>query len=94
MSRFIRKKYVSVTLIFIAVLLFIIMGPHCDSRVGAVDNATYKNLKLFTEAMDIVERHYVEKVDSDTLIQGAINGMVKSLDPHSSYLSPELYKEL
>jgi carboxyl-terminal processing protease len=70
------------------------MGPHCDSRVGAVDNATYKNLKLFTEAMDIVERHYVEKVDSETLIQGAINGMVKSLDPHSAYLSPELYKEL
>ena len=34
------------------------------------------------------------RLDPATLIQGAINGMVKSLDPHSSFMTPDLYKEL
>ncbi|MFB3925114.1 MAG: S41 family peptidase [Syntrophales bacterium] len=94
MAKFIHKKYISGALISVFFFAFIVLGPQYDSKVGAVDQQTYKNLKLFTEALDIVERNYVEKVDPDTLMQGAINGMVKSLDPHSAYLSPEMYKEL
>ncbi len=75
-------------------LLCFAVGFNGDSRVIALEQSTYQNLKLFNEAMDIIEKNYVEKVDPQTLLQGAINGMVKSLDPHSMLLTAEMYKEL
>ncbi len=74
--------------------LFFIFGPQYDSKVDAVDPAIYKNLKVFNEALDMIEKNYVEKVEPKNLIEEAINGMMKSLDPHSSYLNAEMYKEL
>jgi len=44
--------------------------------------------------LNIVQDNYVEKVDSKKLIHGAINGMLRELDPHSSFMKPEDYKEL
>ncbi|OPY91106.1 MAG: putative CtpA-like serine protease [Syntrophus sp. PtaU1.Bin208] len=64
------------------------------SRVYALDRSAYKQLKVFSEVLDIVDRNYVESVDSKKLIQGAINGMMKSLDPHSTFMTEEMYKEL
>ncbi len=94
MKVFNRRKSVSVLALSCIIALFFIIGPHCDSKVDAVDPATYKNLKIFNEALDMVEKNYVEKVEEKTLIQEAINGMMKSLDPHSSFLTTEMYKEL
>jgi carboxyl-terminal processing protease len=42
----------------------------------------------------MVEKNYVEPVEGEKLMQGAINGMMKSLDPHSSFMTAEMYKEL
>ena len=42
----------------------------------------------------MVDKNYVEPVETDKLLQGAINGMIKSLDPHSSFMTAEMYKEL
>lgn len=94
MNRFKNKKWIVIGSLLVLVAVFFLTGPQCDSRVGALDQSTYKNLKLFTEVLEMIERSYVEKVDSETLIQGAINGMVKSLDPHSTYLTADMYKEL
>ena len=75
--------------------LLVFMGLYRYSVVSAaLDRSIYKNLKDFNEILDIVEKNYVEPVDSKTLLQGAINGMIKNLDPHSSYMTPEMYKEL
>jgi carboxyl-terminal processing protease len=74
--------------------LFIVLGPYGDSRVSAVDSSTYKSLKIFNEVLDIVEKNYVEEVKQKKLIDEAVTGMIKSLDPHSSFLTPEQYKEL
>jgi len=75
--------------------LLVIVGPYLNSQVSAaLDRSVYKNLKNFTEVLDIVEKNYVEPVNAKTLLQGAINGMIKNLDPHSSYMTPEMYKEL
>jgi carboxyl-terminal processing protease len=60
----------------------------------ALDRQTYKNLKLFNQVLDMVQKNYVEPVEQKTLIHGAINGMMKSLDPHSSFMTSEMYKEL
>ena len=70
-------------------------GPYYDSHVSAaLDRSIYSNIKTFNEVMSIIEKNYVEPVQSETLLRGAINGMVKSLDPHSSYLTAEMYKDL
>jgi carboxyl-terminal processing protease len=63
-------------------------------QVSALERSTYKQLKVFSEVLDIVDRNYVETVDSKKLIQGAINGMMKSLDPHSSFMTEEMCREL
>ncbi len=93
MNRFKNKKTIMITGGIVLILLAVFIGPQGYSRVS-VDQGTYKNLKIFTEALEIIDRNYVEKVNTETLIQGAINGMVKSLDPHSAYLTTEMYKEL
>jgi carboxyl-terminal processing protease len=54
----------------------------------------YKELRLFRQIMGIVQKNYVKDVTDKELVQGAINGMLQSLDPHSSFLTEELFKEL
>ncbi len=54
----------------------------------------YQYLRLFSDVLNIVEDNYVEKVEAKKVIYGAINGMLRELDPHSSFLKPEDYKEL
>ena len=81
-------------LVIILLGLFVLIGPYHDSRVSALDKVVYKDIKTFSEVFDMVKKNYVEEVDSSALMQGAINGMIKSLDPHSTYMTPELYKEL
>ncbi|OIP93295.1 MAG: peptidase S41 [Syntrophobacterales bacterium CG_4_8_14_3_um_filter_58_8] len=78
----------------VALLVLLILGPYGDSRVSAIDRSTYKSLKTFSEVLDMVEKNYVEPVETDKLLQGAINGMIKSLDPHSSFMTAEMFKEL
>lgn len=60
----------------------------------AADDATYQGLSNFTRVLDLVERNYVEEVNSEELTNSAIDGMLKTLDPYSAYLSPERYREL
>ncbi|HEY2773445.1 MAG TPA: S41 family peptidase [Candidatus Binatia bacterium] len=55
---------------------------------------TYEELETFASILAIVQRHYVDEVSTHDLVEGAVKGMVASLDPHSSYLTPEGYKEL
>jgi len=58
------------------------------------DETIYQNLKLFSDVLNLVQENYVEEVESERLIYGAISGMLRELDPHSSFLRPEDYKEL
>jgi len=59
-----------------------------------VPRQEYETLETFTNILSIVKKNYVEDVDTKNLVNGAINGMLTSLDPHSAYLTPDLYKEL
>jgi carboxyl-terminal processing protease len=91
MNTFFSKRNL-ILLVFL--IMLILLGPYGDSRVSAVDRNTYKNLKTFSEVLDMVEKNYVEPVESEKLIQGAINGMIKSLDPHSVFMTADMYKDL
>jgi carboxyl-terminal processing protease len=73
----------------------LLLGLQGDSQVSAaLERSIYKNLKTFNEVLDMVQKNYVEEVDSRKLLEGAINGMMKSLDPHSTYMTAEMYKDL
>ena len=72
----------------------ILLGLSNDKNVTAKDKNLYKDIKTFGEVLDMVRKNYVDEVDTNTLMQGAINGMIRSLDPHSSFMTPDLYKEL
>src|SRR5688572_18863356 len=54
----------------------------------------YHKLNVFTRVLSYVENNYIESVDQDELIYGAIKGMLETLDPHTSFLKPEQYKEM
>ncbi len=64
------------------------------TSVQAVARETYENLEVFTNILAIVQKNYVDQVATKQLVEGAINGMLTSLDPHSAYLTPDLYREL
>ena len=80
----------------VALVIALLMLSGAVSTVPDVGSAepTYDALKRFSEVLEIVERSYVEKTKTDDLIYGAINGMLQGLDPHSSFMTPELYKEM
>ncbi|MGM0586035.1 MAG: S41 family peptidase [Pseudomonadota bacterium] len=56
--------------------------------------STYEYLDLFGDIFERVRSGYVEEVDAKELIESAINGMLTSLDPHSSYLAPEAFDDM
>ena len=64
------------------------------SLVTATTQDTYESLEAFSNVLNLVQENYVEEVDSRKAIEGAIKGMLNTLDPHSSYMKPDDYKEL
>ena len=80
-------------LLVMALLTVVIVTSGVHHRVVATDDA-YDTLKVFSEVLTLVRHNYVESTDSRELIFGAIRGMLEALDPHSSFMPPELYKEM
>ncbi len=65
--------------------------------VGAEESARqedYQSLEIFTDVLALIRSSYVEETDTQELIYGAIRGMLATLDPHSSFLSPDMYEEM
>src|SRR5262245_65332038 len=54
----------------------------------------YHKLNIFTRVLSYVENNYIEDVDQDKLVYGAIKGMLATLDPHSSFMDPAQYREM
>ncbi len=78
-------------------LLGTVILPPNSSAFPAPPNSTanvYKSLKLFGEVFDIVRADYVDKPNDAKLVASAISGMVSGLDPHSSYLDAEGYRDM
>ncbi len=84
-------KSVCIALAIIGMSIAPVQGIFADSAAKSPD---YKELRLFRQVMQLVQRNYVKDVPDKELVQGAINGMLQSLDPHSSFLNEEQFKEL
>jgi carboxyl-terminal processing protease len=65
-----------------------------DAALAAKDDQTYKQLELFARVLSYVENNYVEPVDDQQLMYGAIKGMLDTLDPHTVFMPPEVFKEM
>ena len=74
--------------------LIVVAGMGMQHRCAAEGGNDYESIELFTDVLKIVQKNYVEDVDTKKLVYGAINGMLSSLDPHSSFLPPDMYKEM
>jgi carboxyl-terminal processing protease len=83
------------------VLLLVIAAALLSMFTGAVmakrlpfQGEAYENLKVFTEVLSYIEANYVEEVEPDKLMHGAIRGMLRALDPHSSFMPQDVYREM
>jgi carboxyl-terminal processing protease len=85
-----KKAFVISSLL---VVLTLSLGGTVASK-GTDSGATYEQLRLFTEVLSIVQTQYVDEVPPKDLIYNAIKGTLRGLDPHSSFLDPESYKEM
>lgn len=64
------------------------------AKDGGETEDVYRYLRTLTDVLALVQKNYVTEVDVKSLIEGAVKGMLVTLDPHSSYLNPETYGEL
>ncbi len=64
------------------------------SPAHAAGADTYREMNLFADVFDRIRTDYVEKPDEDKLVEAAINGMLSSLDPHSSYMDAKSYRDM
>src|SRR3954464_13954445 len=78
----------------LAVLLSALAGGFFGGPAQATQDQVSQQYKIFTSALSAIEREYVEDVPSDRLVYGAIDGMLKTLDPHSSFFDPKQYAQM
>src|SRR3990172_12042779 len=83
-----RKKFLGLALVVL--LIGILIGQ----RLVQARSETYEDLKLFTQAIELVKNKYVEDPNTRDLIYGAIRGMLSTLDPHSSFMTERASKEM
>lgn len=85
------KIKASVLIASFAVLLFTVVGGLVGVRASSNDGA-YRQLQVYSEVLSRVRTEYVEDPKIPTVTEGALHGLLESLDSNSSYLSPEEYK--
>jgi len=86
-----QKSALSVLCTVILIIFCCLLPPQ---NTFAKSQDTYQSLETFANVLSLLEKNYVDSIDPEDVIQGAIKGMLSSLDPHSSYLKPENFKDL
>lgn len=86
------KRNVVLSIMLISLFIVCVLIPY--RSVKARSDEVYEKLKIFSEVLSIIQKNYVEEITPENLIYGSINGMLRTLDPHSSFMPPDVYKEL
>lgn len=79
---------------FVILICALYFTSTCWAATTAKPQSDYEQLDLFSDALYLIQSNYVETVDMKTLVQGAMKGMLSELDPHSEYLTAEMFAEL
>ncbi|HNS49496.1 MAG TPA: peptidase S41, partial [bacterium] len=90
-----KKRFKVLGMAVLLLTLALTVGENlAESQARKTEETLYQQLQMFSDVLSIVQKNYVEEVDSKKLINGALRGMLSSLDPYSQFLEPDLYKEL
>ena len=89
-----KTRHVKLWLLMVIAVVFWTVGNGFYRDLSAKSEEAYEELKVFSDVIELIEREYVDEVDTKELIQKAIQGMVHSLDPHSSLLPLDDFQDL
>jgi len=89
-----RRDRLRFLLTFLAGVLAAALASVLAGSGGSLAATRYEDLSVFTSVLNLVRRNYVEPVEESELVQGAVRGMLADLDPHSSFLDADAYKEM
>src|SRR5262245_11313364 len=87
-----RRFWILGPMVVVSLVLGILLGKGWERTGHATE--TYEELKTFSEVLTQVQKSYVDETKVKDLVQGAIRGMLATLDPHSAYMTPDMYKEM
>ena len=76
------------------IIFLIILFLNLNLTNSYSNNELYEKIDLFGEVLEKIKKDYVDDVNQSKMMDSAINGVLQSLDPYSSYMSPELFKEM
>ena len=85
----INSIFFSTILKLILVILFFYNSAHSQNL-----DKFYEKIDLFSEVLEKINDEYVDEIDQSEIMDSAINGVLQSLDPYSSYMNPEIFKEM
>ena len=86
-----KRRMIGTSLLAGALTLVLLLGV---GTLKSFARPSYQELSLLTNVLHLVQQHYVRDVDARELIEGALRGMLDTLDPHTTYLSEEFYREV
>jgi len=91
-----KGRYSTAWLTSIVVVATLVLGVVIGKGWEKTGHASesYEELKIFAEVLTQVKKHYVEETPTKDLVHGAVRGMLATLDPHSSYMTADMYKEM
>ena len=89
-----KHRNIKIWLTMAFVVVFWTIGTGSYHSLSADNDQTYEWLKLFSDVLELVEKNYVDDVEAKKLIEDAIQGMVRGLDPHSAFLPPDAFEDL
>ena len=87
-----RRFWILGPMLVVALVLGVLLGKGWEKTGHATE--TYEELKTFSEVLTQVQKSYVDETKVKDLVQGAIRGMLSTLDPHSAYMTADMYKEM
>ena len=97
MCNYINKPSLSQKLVSISKNILFIISVLFICQTNAISNPSdklYEKLDLFSDVLNTLKQEYVDEVEQSEVIDSAINGMLQSLDPYSSYMSPETFRNM
>ncbi len=92
--KFKKIQNVKIWMIMVSAVVFWTIGAGFFGDLAAKSDESYEGLKIFADVIELIEKEYVDDVEAKELIEKAIEGMLHSLDPHSSLMPPEAFEDL
>ena len=85
-----KRKNFNMKLIIIFLFSFFIIGKSS----AEIEKNIYEKIDLFSEVLNKIDSEFVESINKSDVMDAAINGVLQSLDPYSSYMSPEVFNDM